>query len=448
MRPSGRARRGDTRAPRRGRSRLRPSRPSRSAIVRATRSTRSWPRPLRSRRTASCRACAAASGSSSGTLAAGQPTVHVAVAERAGAGEPAAAGSARAFATRRAHGVRAPAGGRGAARARAAPPGRPGRPGRCGRAAGRSAAAGSARARPRCSGIGPARRAARAAVARRHEHRVRREVERALPPHDRRRGRPRAAGAAPRARRAANSGELVEEQHAAVGQRDLARHGRRAAADQPLRARSCGGARGTAARGAAGPSPSPATLWICVTSSASSNVRRRQDPRQAPRQHRLARPGRADHEQVVAARGGDLQRPLRRRPGPRTSRQVQRGLPAARPRGWPGAARSGRQRRAAGPRSGRAIGTPMHLHPVHQRRLGGVLLGHEQARDSRSAARRAPLASAPRTGRSSPAERQLAADRARARAAPAAPARWRRARRPRSPGRSPARPCARARARG
>jgi len=37
---------------------------------------------------------------------------------------------------------------------------------------------------------------------------------------------------------------------------------------------------------------------------------RRQDRRQPLRQHRLARSGRAAHQQVVAAGGGDLERPL------------------------------------------------------------------------------------------------------------------------------------------
>ena len=43
-------------------------------------------------------------------------------------------------------------------------------------------------------------------------------------------------------------GQLVEEEHAAVGQRHLARPRQRAAADERRRPRSCGAARGTAAR--------------------------------------------------------------------------------------------------------------------------------------------------------------------------------------------------------
>ena len=40
---------------------------------------------------------------------------------------------------------------------------------------------------------------------------------------------------------------------------------------------------------------------------------RRQDARQPPRQHRLAGAGRPDHQQVVAAGGGDFERAARKR---------------------------------------------------------------------------------------------------------------------------------------
>ena len=48
-----------------------------------------------------------------------------------------------------------------------------------------------------------------------------------------------------------------------------------------------------------------------VTSRASSNVERRQEGREASREHRLAGARRADEEQVVAAGGRDLERALR-----------------------------------------------------------------------------------------------------------------------------------------
>ena len=41
-----------------------------------------------------------------------------------------------------------------------------------------------------------------------------------------------------------------------------------------------------------------------------ARIQRRQQAGQALRQHRLARAGRADHQQIVSAGGGDLQRAL------------------------------------------------------------------------------------------------------------------------------------------
>ena len=54
----------------------------------------------------------------------------------------------------------------------------------------------------------------------------------------------------------------------------------------------------------------PATEWTIEVSSSSAGRQRRQDAGQARGQHRLARAGRADEQQVVAAGRGDLQRPL------------------------------------------------------------------------------------------------------------------------------------------
>ena len=87
---------------------------------------------------------------------------------------------------------------------------------------------------------------ARAAVARRHEDRVGRELERALPAHDL-----HAALLERLAQRLERDprelGQLVEEQHAAVGERDLAGPGRAPPPTSPW-ARSCGAGRGRAAR--------------------------------------------------------------------------------------------------------------------------------------------------------------------------------------------------------
>ena len=47
-----------------------------------------------------------------------------------------------------------------------------------------------------------------------------------------------------------------------------------------------------------------------VVSRLSCGRQRRQDRRQPPGEHRLAGAGRADHQDVVPAGGGDGQRPL------------------------------------------------------------------------------------------------------------------------------------------
>ncbi len=71
-------------------------------------------------------------------------------------------------------------------------------------------------------------------------------------------------------------------------------------------------------------------------------VERREQARQSLGEHRLARPGRADHQQVVAAGGGDLQRP----PGDRLAADVGE-IGQRRCFGGGGRARIGRPRRLA-----------------------------------------------------------------------------------------------------
>ena len=61
-------------------------------------------------------------------------------------------------------------------------------------------------------------------------------------------------------------------------------------------------------RAAASPSTSPATEWIRVTSSAAAGSSGGRIPGQPAREHRLPRAGRPAEEQVVAARGGELER--------------------------------------------------------------------------------------------------------------------------------------------
>ena len=57
-------------------------------------------------------------------------------------------------------------------------------------------------------------------------------------------------------------------------------------------------------------SVSPATDQISVDSSASSCVMSGENGGQTPREHGLARTGRADEKHVVGTCGGDLQRAL------------------------------------------------------------------------------------------------------------------------------------------
>ena len=165
----------------------------------------------------------------------------------------------------------------------------------------------------------------------------------------------------------------------------------------------CGARNGRSA--ASLPLPMPATLCTWVISSASSNVGRRQDPGQPPREHRLAGAGRADHEQVVAARRRDLERALGVRLAADVG-EVDRAL----------GARGRRQRRLD------RVGLPA---PVEQ--VG-------EPRERRHSADGRPLRRAPPRARSSPE-----------RAAACSPRRGRPARRRARPGSGGSRPTATAR---
>ena len=113
-------------------------------------------------------------------------------------------------------------------------------------------------------------------------------------------------------------------------------------------------------------------------------ARRRQDARQPPREHRLAGAGRADHQQVVAPRRGDLEGAL----GVLLTADVGK-IRAVGPRlGRIGNRRAGRLRRPAPVeqiREPRERRDRAHLDSLHQRRLGRVGLRNEQAAVSRAA---------------------------------------------------------------
>jgi hypothetical protein len=72
---------------------------------------------------------------------------------------------------------------------------------------------------------------------------------------------------------AAELGQFIQEAHAVVGQRHLARHRHLAAADQPhIRDGMMGGAKGAGVTHAVRSPVRPATRWIRVVSMASARV--------------------------------------------------------------------------------------------------------------------------------------------------------------------------------
>jgi hypothetical protein len=111
-------------------------------------------------------------------------------------------------------------------------------------------------------------------------------------------------------RGAGKLGQLVEEQHPAVGQRDLAGPRRRATAHQRHRT-------GRMVRRAKRPSAEAARIETLCGQALQCRAgqrlvlgHRRQQAGQAQRQHRLAGARRADEQQAVCAGRGNLQRTL------------------------------------------------------------------------------------------------------------------------------------------
>ncbi len=128
----------------------------------------------------------------------------------------------------------------------------------------------------------------------------------------------------------------------------------------------------------------PATLWICVVSSASANVRAGQNGRQALGQHGLARAGRPDHEHVVPARGGHFERAL----GgglPAHVAEVQAGrVSGSAAAGAPRCDRRELLRLVEQRHHFGQVLHPEHAHAFHHRRLGRVLGRHHEVGDPRS----------------------------------------------------------------
>ena len=104
--------------------------------------------------------------------------------------------------------------------------------------------------------------------------------------------------------------QLVEEQHAVMGERDFARPRVQAAADQR---RHAGGVMRCAERPPVG---ERAAFDLAGDRGDHRDFeqfgrrQRRQDRGQPRRQHRFAGAGRSDHEQIVAAGRGDFERAL------------------------------------------------------------------------------------------------------------------------------------------
>ena len=196
----------------------------------------------------------------------------------------------------------------------------------------------------------------------------------------------------------------------------------------------CGARNGRPPGGA--PPSRPQALAIRATSSASLGGQRRQDRGQPARRQRLAGPGRADHQQAVAAGGGDLERVA----------QVAAGRAGRRGRG---------RRRRRSSRSGSGCGRGGAHSPAGERRQ----LAEAVERDHLDARRPAPprarsrpgrrsprrprsraasaIASAPGTGADRAVERQLADQRQPVAAPPTRAGPRRSAAPPRSPGPSP-----------
>ena len=151
--------------------------------------------------------------------------------------------------------------------------------------------------------------------------------------------------------------QLVEKEHAVVGERDFARprlrpaaHERRAG-DRMMRRAERPARRAGRCRPAAGPPPSGSR----VQSSASSKVSGGRIVGEPPRQHRLAGARRAAHQQVVAAGRRDLERPPRREL-PAHVREV--GVVVGRRRAAPPRFRAGRRRVGSAQRRPRAASAP------------------------------------------------------------------------------------------
>ena len=137
----------------------------------------------------------------------------------------------------------------------------------------------------------------------------------------------------------------------------------------------CGARNGRS--GASAPVPDPGRAVDLRDLERLLEAGRRQDPGQATGEHRLAGARRADHEQVVAARRGDLERPL----GVLLAADVGEVGPLG---ARAGGVRRRRLRRIGRPATVQEVGEPRQrgdagdLDPLDQCRLGSVRLGDQE----------------------------------------------------------------------
>ncbi len=201
--------------------------------------------------------------------------------------------------------------------------------------------------------------------------------------------------------------QLVEEQHAVMGERNLAGpHAMPPPTIAAIEAEWCGARNGR--RAVSGPSASaPAIEAIIETSSSSLGESGGRIDGSRLREHRLAGAGRPDHQQVVAAAAATssarlaLSWPLmsvrsgRRAARSRTSRLGPRSAPACRGNGWRwrsgSAARGSPSRRWPRRPPGRTAAGQIRPWPVALARDGGG----QHARDAVRSCRRAPVRPAP-----------------------------------------------------
>ena len=187
--------------------------------------------------------------------------------------------------------------------------------------------------------------------------------------------------------RARELGHLVEEQHAAVGQRDFTRPGRRPAARQRHRA-------GRVVRRAHRPLAERqrvAGMRLQALQGRGGQgfvfAHGRQQPGQALGQHRLARARRAHQQQAVAAGRGDLQRTF----GGGLASHVLQVRAWRHQRQRPGQGHGQRHGGVAGLQGGHHFeqrARPAHLQPRHACGLAGAALGQHQGAAAALAVRR------------------------------------------------------------